>query len=185
MNHQAVMIKLLHQQVWGSIWCIMLGHVKLYNKELQPGDELFLDCKNSRHELNGCRTHSMPPLSFLPCRSDLVNTSLLVTLPTPSNNPPFSNWPVTPLLTPSCIASILSSPVILVLLRLSGDFNNQYIAWPVINEGALFNQASIGHTFCDIACLVLAEPSEISVFHPWHPVLVLLVVILLCGLHCD
>lgn len=59
------------------------------------------------------------PVSFFPCRSLLVKTSLLVRFPTPSSTPPFSNCPVTPLFTPSCIASTFLSPVILVLSNCS------------------------------------------------------------------
>lgn len=41
------------------------------------------------------------PLSFFPCLSLLVQTSLLVKFPAPSNTPPFPNCPPTALLTPS------------------------------------------------------------------------------------
>ena len=63
--------------------------------------------------------HKTPPLSFFPCLSLLVQTSLLVKLPAPSNNPPFPNCPPTALFTPSWIPSMFLSPVIFVFDRLS------------------------------------------------------------------
>jgi hypothetical protein len=41
------------------------------------------------------------------------------------------------------------------------------------------------HTFGNIAGLVLAHPSKVLVLNPWHPALVLLVVIVPCRFHCD
>jgi hypothetical protein len=41
-------------------------------------------------------------------------------------------------------------------------------------------------TFGSIAGLVVVgEPAEVQVFHPWHPLLVLVVVCFLCPLHCE